>query len=56
MTIAGRGGSRTVDADSFFRGLYETAVGPGEVLTAVEVPRSRAGWRSGFMELARRAR
>ncbi len=54
MTIAGRGGSRTVDADSFFRGLYETAVGPGEVLTAVEVPKIAAGWRSGFMELARR--
>ena len=54
MTIAGRGGTRTVGADSFFRGLYETALGPGEVLTSVEVPRIAPGWRSGFMELARR--
>ena len=54
MTIAGKGGSRTVEADAFFRGLYETAVGPGEVLTAVEVPKIAPGWTSGFMELARR--
>ena len=54
MTIAGKGGTRTVDAHAFFRGLYETAVEPGEVLTAVDVPGIQAGWRSGFMELARR--
>ena len=54
MTIAGKGGTRTVDADTFFRGLYETALQPGEVLTAVDVPAIGAGWKSGFMELARR--
>ena len=54
MTIAGKGGRRTVEADVFFRGLYETALGPGEVLTAVEVPKIAPGWKSGFMELARR--
>ncbi|MDE0052236.1 MAG: xanthine dehydrogenase family protein subunit M [Rhodospirillales bacterium] len=54
MTIAGRDSSRTVDADAFFRGLYETALEPGEVLTAIEVPGIEAGWKSGFMELARR--
>ena len=43
-----------MDADAFFRGLYETALEPGEVLTAVEVPGIGAGWKSGFMELARR--
>ncbi len=54
MTIAGKGGTRTVAADAFFRGLYETALEPGEVLTAIDVPGIGAGWRSGFMELARR--
>ena len=54
MTIAGKSGTRTVDADAFFRGLYETALEPGEVLTAVEVPGIEAGWTSGFGELARR--
>ena len=54
MTIAGNGGTRTVEADAFFRGLYETALETGEVLTAIEVPGIAAGWKSGFMELARR--
>ena len=54
MTIAGKGGTRTVDADAFFQGLYETALEPGEVLTAVDVPGIGAGWKSGFGELARR--
>ncbi len=54
MHIAGKGGERTVAAGDFFRGLYETAVGPGEILTAVSVPKIAAGWKSGFLELARR--
>ena len=54
MAIAGKGGTRTVDADAFFQGLYETALGPDEILTAVEVPGTAAGWRSGFLEFARR--
>jgi carbon-monoxide dehydrogenase medium subunit len=42
--IAGRAGSRTADlADGFFRGFYETALGEGEILAAVEVPRQPAG-------------
>ena len=54
MVVEGKGGRRTVNADRFFLGLYDTALEPGEILTAVEVPRIAAGWRSGFMELARR--
>ncbi len=54
MAIAGKDGARTVEADAFFQGLYETALGPGEVLTAIEVPGIEAGWKSGFMELSRR--
>ena len=48
MTIASRNGSRTVDADAFFRGLYDTAIGPGEILVSVEVATIAAGWKSGF--------
>ena len=54
MRIAGRNGSRTVDADAFFGGLYETAIGPGEILVSVEVPKIATGWQSGFQEFARR--
>jgi len=38
MTIAGPGGERTVSAEDFFLGVYMTAVGPDELLTAVTVP------------------
>ena len=54
MLIAGKEGTRAVEADSFFRGLYETALGPGEVLTAVEIPKTSPERKPGFMELARR--
>ena len=54
MLIAGKEGERAVDADSFFRGLYETAIGPGEILAAVEIPKTSPDRKPGFMELARR--
>ena len=42
FTVRGEGGERTVSADDFFRGVYMTAVGEGELLTKVSVPRRRA--------------
>ena len=42
--IAGRARGRAVAAADFFRGYYETALQPGEIVTAVEVP---AGPRGG---------
>src|SRR4029077_11190615 len=38
MTIASAGGEREVPAEEFFLGVYMTAVGPGELLTAVSIP------------------
>jgi aerobic carbon-monoxide dehydrogenase medium subunit len=38
MTIRGESGERTVSAEEFFLGVYMTAVGEGELLTAVSVP------------------
>ena len=49
-----RGGSRDIAADDFFRGIYTTALAPGEIVTEILVPRAAAGWRWGFDELARR--
>ncbi len=54
IDIAGAGGTRTVAANDFFRGLFETAIGPGEILTAVRVPAATPTSRAGFAELARR--
>jgi aerobic carbon-monoxide dehydrogenase medium subunit len=45
MTIASEAGERTVPAEEFFLGVYLTAVGPGELLTKVEIP---AGKHDGF--------
>lgn len=38
IKIQGPGGSRVVDADQFFKGMFETAVGEGELLTEVHIP------------------
>jgi carbon-monoxide dehydrogenase medium subunit len=53
LVIASRKGERRVAAREFFRGLYDTALQPGELLVAGEFP-LRPGYRSVFLELARR--
>jgi carbon-monoxide dehydrogenase medium subunit len=45
---------RTVKADDFFAGLFETALGAQDVLTAIRVPAATADTRVGFAEFARR--
>ncbi|HUJ87035.1 MAG TPA: xanthine dehydrogenase family protein subunit M [Burkholderiales bacterium] len=54
LVIAGAGGERRVAARDFFRALYSTALGPDELLLAAEFPLSAPGYRSAFLELARR--
>ncbi len=52
--VAGPKGTRTVKADDFFKGLFETALGPQDVLTAIRVPAADKNTRIGFAELSRR--
>ena len=54
IEIAGAAGRRRVGAKDFFVGVYETALRPGEVVTAVEVPMPPPDFHSAFAELARR--
>lgn len=54
VDISGPGARRTVKADDFFKGLYETALGPRDVLTAIRVPAATATTRAGFAEFCRR--
>jgi len=54
FVIAGRKGERRVAAEDFFKGLYATALKPGELLVAAEFPLPGPGDRSAFGELARR--
>ncbi|GLH76308.1 molybdopterin dehydrogenase [Bradyrhizobium sp. SSBR45G] len=54
IEIAGASGRRRVRADEFFIDLFETAAAPGELVTAIFVPRFRCNQRICFDELARR--
>jgi carbon-monoxide dehydrogenase medium subunit len=54
VDAAGPGGKRTIKAESYFKGLYETALGPRDVLTAIRIPAAGKDTRTGFAELARR--
>ncbi len=55
FVIRGGSGSRTVAATDFFRGLFETAVGPEEVLTEIRVPHTGAGYGWSYIKFNRRA-
>jgi aerobic carbon-monoxide dehydrogenase medium subunit len=55
VVTAGPGGERRIEAEAFFTGIYETALGPGEIVVAVEVPAARRGERHAFLELSRRS-
>ena len=54
LVIAGTRDERRVPARDFFRGLYSTALEPQELLLAAEFPLLKPGYRSAFLELARR--
>jgi carbon-monoxide dehydrogenase medium subunit len=54
IDIAGPHGNRTVKADDFFKRLFETSLGPQDVLTAIRVAAAAKDTRAGFAEFARR--
>jgi carbon-monoxide dehydrogenase medium subunit len=53
LMVDGPGGERIVDAADFFRGPFDPALDPGELLTAVELPATELNW--AFLELSRRS-
>src|SRR5262245_37679401 len=54
LEIAGPKGRRNVKANDFFKGLYETALGPDDILTTIRVPAATSQSRFGFDEFAMR--
>jgi carbon-monoxide dehydrogenase medium subunit len=52
FVVAGPGGTRTVAADDFFVGLFETALGDDELLTEVRLPK-RTGWGAHYEKFVR---
>jgi len=54
VEITGPAGVRSVAAEDFFVGFFETSLEPGELLTAVRVPRQQGvGW--GYQKFVRRS-
>ena len=54
LIVAGTEGRRQVKAADFFKGLFETALAPGELVVAAEFPAQLKDQRTAFAELARR--
>ena len=54
LVIRSQSGERRMPAEGFFKGLYSTDLQPGEILVAVEFPKTGSADRVGFYELARR--
>lgn len=52
FTVVGPSGSRTVEADDFFEDLFTTAVGEGELLTEVRIPKY-TGWGGHYEKFVR---
>ena len=55
IDIAGPSGVRTVPAVEFFRGVFETAVGPDELVTEVRVPKQSGDHVWSYLKFRRRA-
>jgi aerobic carbon-monoxide dehydrogenase medium subunit len=54
LDIVGPQGQRTIKAEDFFKDLFETALTPRDMLTAIRIPVANADTRVGFGEFARR--
>lgn len=52
VVIAGSNSRRRVAAAEFFKGFYETALEPGEIIVAVEVPPGATGARAHYEKFA----
>ena len=52
ITATGRNGEREIAADDFFRGMFATALEPGELVTSVTVPATGAGTGAAYLKHA----
>ncbi len=52
IEVASAAGTRRVAARHFFRGLFETALNPGEIITAILVPAGPKGGRAAYEKLS----
>ncbi len=52
ITATGSDGEREIAADDFFRGMFATALEPGELVTSVKVPATGAGTGAAYLKHA----
>lgn len=55
ISVRGPNGARTIAADDFFTGLFETALQPGEVVTELRFAKPHAHTGSAYAKLANKA-
>ena len=55
FVVRGPSGTRSVPATEFFRGIFETALEPGELLTEIQVPKPAVPARWSFQKFTKRA-
>jgi aerobic carbon-monoxide dehydrogenase medium subunit len=55
LAVRGPGGEETVPAADFFRGLFETALGPQDILTEIRIPKLGASRGWSYLKFNRRA-
>jgi aerobic carbon-monoxide dehydrogenase medium subunit len=55
FVIRGADGERSVPASEFFRGIFETVIEPGELLTEIQVPKPAAPAAWSFQKFNKRA-
>jgi len=54
FVLRGPSGERTVPADGFFHGLYDTDLKAGEIMTAIRIPTPAAGTGYAYTKLKRK--
>jgi len=54
LTAQSQTGTRSIPVDDFFVGLFATALQPGELLTAVDIPKAAERTGYAFQEISRR--
>jgi carbon-monoxide dehydrogenase medium subunit len=52
--VTGKGGARRIPARAFYRGVYTTALEPGEILTAIRIPSPPHGHGYAYEKLKRK--
>jgi carbon-monoxide dehydrogenase medium subunit len=55
VVVAGPGGQRTIAAEDFMTGVFETVLAPGELIEAIRIPRFSREARWGYYKACRKA-